>query len=194
MEEHNRSTLRRALAHLPAHEPPPQLWSHIAQEMELQQGLRRLPVHQPPEQVWEQITDQLPQAKVRRMWMRPLAWTAAAAAIAFLFWIRSAEATFDPVEPTYTATLVHASPSPDVDWDSDAAALEQIVRQYRRSPVVSDEHTRQRLLDEWAELDAARRELRVMANRYGEDGQLLRQLGAIEQARSAVVQQMAIEI
>jgi len=196
-------SLQKALKALPSYAAPADLWSAIDQQLELdaqervlQQQLTHLPAYQPPPSVWLHIDRQLTQDTPRPLWRvlakYPLRWAAIMLLLFSLTWWMTlrqhSDWLYSQQQEQADSWLLAA------DWDTDEVAFSEVVRLHQRYLQIFDDHSAAALQEELMELNAARLELKQAMQQYGKDRELIRQLAAIEQARTRVVNQMAQQI
>jgi hypothetical protein len=197
MQEKNHTTLANAIKRLPVHEVPPEVWDQIEQEMDMQQAIQQLPSHTPPAAIWDSIEAELQSTPtVRQLRPRRRGYWAAAAGIALLItasvFIWKNQSDGDRI--VYEASIVQGTFAYEENWDEDDKILNLAVEEFRKDPLAKADSDYERLLTEWEELNEAKAEVKAMMAKYGEDGQLIKQMGSIERSRSEVVKAMAVHI
>lgn len=199
--EKNKSTLSRAIAGLPVHDAPTQLWGEIERSLagqeRMQSALRNLQQHTPPPMVWENIEQALDgKAKpkrpfVYRMLRGSRAWVAAAALCGLAvgtWWIINAE---PPTKTTFAyGEEIQMQVGFAEDWNNEEDQIAFVMDKVERSPI-ADPLEVKRLKNEFDELTDARAEVEDMLNRYGEDESLLKEVARIERQRSQVIMELA---
>lgn len=204
-KETNPIILKKAVTRLPVYEPPNEVWSAIASELDLQKGLQRLPNHQPKEFVWEAIEANLvkntsasinikPNANKtsRIFWIKKLS---IAASILFIlstsWWIKKDVFTqdkFQYTQETINAQLLVA------DWDEDGEALTQIKAICEDKNYACTAPEFQQLRQELEELNEAKLDLKQAIDNFGKDIQLIAKLSEVELERTVVLKKMIANI
>jgi DNA repair exonuclease SbcCD ATPase subunit len=206
LEEKNRATLQRAIRQLPQYKPGEGVWAAVEDALDrieegerLQASLHLLPSYEPPQKVWEHIQEELDSdvaekerpAGVRRLllYWRQLAASASVLLLLGVGWglISKADA------PTVTVVESEAVLPADMvshDWNADEAMFEQVLRHYAEHPFLEQDPQIRNLKQELEELNEAKSEIEEMMERYGDDPDLIRQIGEIERQRSEVVKRM----
>jgi hypothetical protein len=198
MQELNRKALTDAIQQLPHYEPEEQVWNGISSELDLKDAVQALPQYAPPAGLWSSIEEEISTPAVERKRLPPLRiYIAAAASVALLitaglFLMDTQKGSNEAI--TYHKSVVEGQWAYENSWDSDEQDLMAVVYMFKKDPVARQANTYQELLDEWAELNEAKAEIREMMKKYGQDEQLISALGKIERNRSAVVKEMAIQI
>lgn len=204
--EANHETLEEAVRQLPSYAPPPEVWANIEQALEimtlerpLHEAIGQLPAYRPPAHLWAAIEAGLAAEPAHRPGrMRALRWASAAAAATVLL----LTAYFLVPTPDSQLKLSYIRETADApaqglyhnDWDADEASLQQLAEQYSKDPVAKQQPEYSSILAEWQDLNDAKAEVVSFMERYGKDGQIIRQLAEIERERSALARQMAIQI
>ena len=203
--ERNKETLRQALRQLPVHEPPPQIWTGIAGALEAsgaeesrRAALASLPVYAPPPQIWQAIERELekeaapPPLRVRRRRAWALAATVALLLTAgALAWQQRQRPAAPVVTVEQSQELLPTPPAPAVDWNADEAAFNEVLASFTAHPLLQSDPAFKSLQAELNELNAAKLEIETMMQRYGRDALLIKQIGAVERARSDVLKALA---
>ena len=200
MMEKNRSTLKKAIEHLPEYTPPATLWDKLAKDLDnkdtLSDGLSQLPGYSPPPQVWNAISTALEEdpksAKVRYLQISRLMGIAAAGLLLLFaaFWLQREPA------PKVALTYKQETISPiqiTMDWDDNEPQFELVLQQLEQ--LESPTPSLNKLKLELEELNSAKQEVKVMLTAYGgRDPDLINQLGHIERERSAVYRELIKQI
>jgi hypothetical protein len=203
-EEKNIRTLKRALRELPGYEPPEALWDDIAESLHenpLQKALGDLPRYDPPGEVWAGIEDELLQrprqgAKVVRLPGKTGLGAAAAIAILLVaaFWLISDNGGSNPeIKLSYSQETV-LLPEMAQDPQEAESYFSQVLEAFEERPFLRDLVDYERLRGELEALNMARDELRGAMERFGEDADLVRQLGRVERDRSDILKELAAAI
>ncbi len=188
MQEKNRDTLRRALDRLPEYEPPAGLWHRLDGGLDHPTpapGLDRLPGYAPPPQVWNQLSRSLDQSNRRQLRHRRYTWMAVAASVLVLVGVWFTQ-QYNAPKVTLSYTTEAAPPPVNADWDEEETAFAQLFddEEADADPVLNS------LRLELLELTDAKEEVKAMLVQYGEDADLVRQLGDIERERSELYRQV----
>jgi hypothetical protein len=200
-QEKNKDSLSEAIAGLPRHSPPADLWvgieTRLEQQHNLQTALAGLPRHQPPVSVWEQVERELDSSRGRkqprsyRILRKARPWVAAATLCGLAFgawWFLEAET------PARTSIAyseeVQMRVSFTADWNDEQDQIAFVMEQVDQSPV-ADPREVKRLKSEYEELIDARNEVEDMLKRYGNDENLLKEVARIERERSQVIKELA---
>lgn len=203
MKERNRASLERAIRQLPEYEPDAQNWQRIAGELEqwqqekpLRQAVRQLPDYQPPETVWEGIATALdtPRSPRYRLWS--YGRYAAAAAVLFLAvgtWLFTQREASPSVEIIYAEEWVD-QPSLENDWQQDEPMFRKVEAMLSANPILQDNAEYRSLRQDLQELEEAKKAIEELMKTYGQDADLIRELGKLERARTDLVQEMVAMI
>lgn len=190
MQEKNRETLRRALERLRSYAPGEELWSGVEAQLDRSPpvpGLDKLPTYAPPPQVWNTLNHDLDRDRVRQLGRRRIFRVAAVAASLLLLVGLLFPLTGSSPKVTVVVSEERAPSLPiDADWQEDDNRFEDLLRRL----AADDEPAVNILKVELEELTGARRDVEEMLNRYGQDPQLIRQLGEIERERSDIYRQL----
>lgn len=196
--EKNKHTLKDALEQMKTYDAPDGLWSNLESaldnpapttELVLNEAVDKLPQHSPPPSVWNELTKALDDKKVVKVVplykRRKLISIAAAAAILLgvAFWtLRESPPTINKIYAQVTMQQFQL----DIDWDADEDSFERIGDQLAQinDPVLNN------LKVELHELNTARNDVKEMLLSYGQDPQLVTQLGDIERERSDIYRQI----
>lgn len=193
-------SLQDALRQLPQHQAPDFIWERIeaqlAADESLYQAIAALPTYGAPDRVWGRIERGLERRNAIRRMLRS-SWSAAAgvailltASIGLYQWKQNQAA----VSYAYRQEL---APSPHVsnDWDAAEADVQEVLNLYSHFCKYQAQNEADCNLDrELQELNEAKAELEAVMARYGEDPDLIRQLGELELDRSRVVKAMVDKI
>lgn len=196
--EKNKHTLKDALEQMKVYDAPGRLWSNLESALDnpapttehvLNEAVDQLPQHSPPPSVWNKLTKALDGKKTAKISLfykrRKLISIAAAAAILLgvAFWtLRESPPTINKVYAQVTMQQFQL----DIDWDADEDSFERIGEQLTQ---VNDPQLNN-LKVELQELNAARNDVKKMLLSYGQDPQLVTQLGDIERERSDIYRQI----
>ena len=194
MEERNIETLKSAIASLPTYEAPELIWDNIEEALEteereapLKEAIQQLPVYEAPAAAWDNIESALPKKGLTAYtYFRIAAAAVVVLAVGLTLLFRPSNAE----EVSYTVAEVEVFWS-DFDWNEDEPSIEAFVSNFMNDPFAKQDENYESLLTQLDELNNAREEILTAIEWYGEDGQLVRQLGEIERDRSSVVQSMA---
>ena len=198
MQELNRKTLTDAIQQLPQYEAGEHVWGRISSELDLKDAIHTLPQYAPPAEVWAGIENGIMATPSKRRRLRPLRiYVSAAASVALLIiaglFIYNTNQTGNEAI-TYHKTIIEGQFVYENDWDEDDADLVAVVYMFKKDPVAKQASSYEGLLNEWEELNTAKAEIKEMMKKYGQDEQLISELGKIERNRSAIVKEMAIQI
>jgi len=206
--EHNKTTLDRALRQLPEHQPPAALWEAIEEELEmvgsptqLEDAIRDLPRYTPPSELWQQIAAGLDSdtsagaPRRQAAGHRHIIFWRIAAAIALLvtagaIWWGTMQQPAPVVTIEQTQEVLSEELAANADWNADEAVFHQILDQVRTHPLLREAPATKTLQEELQELDLAKEEIEYMMQRYGQDPDLIRQIGEIERERSDILKQL----
>lgn len=191
MEEFNKDQLRKALQQLPEYRPPAACWEQLSNQLEQPSPLPldQLRGYAPPAAVWNQLNDSLDRNQLNQGRIRRLRWMAVAASVLLLVgawgWYQASQGPTVRIvyrqEPASQITL-------NSDWDQENEQFEALFSanhwETDRGPAFAD------LQLEIEELTEAKEEVKAMLVAYGEDPNLIRQLGKIERERSDVYRQI----
>ncbi len=200
-QETNPIILKKTVTQLPIYEPPNEVWSVIANELDLQKKLQTLPNHPPKEFVWETIEMNLAKSASRtqssgstqRIFL--VKRLGIAASILFMlgisWWIMTDAFTqnkFQYTQETINAQLLVA------DWDEDGEALTQIkaICEVKNYACTAPEF--QQLEQELNELNEAKSDLKQAIDDFGKDTQLIAKLSEVELERTVVLKKMIANI
>lgn len=190
MQERNRETLQRAIEQLRTYAPGEDLWARIDEQIDRSPqlpGLEKLPSYAPPPQVWNTLSRTLDKEQgwqLRRR--RYIRLGAVAAGLLLLF------SLLIPLgKPTAKISIaVHEEPADGImvsaDWHEEDERFDALLNHL----ATDNEPAVNVLKVELEELTGARREVEEMLYRYGQDPQLIRQLGEIERERSDIYRQL----
>ncbi len=196
--EKNKHTLKDALEQMNTYDAPDRLWSNLESaldnpapitELVLNEAVDKLPQHSPPPSVWNDLAKALDDKKVAKVVplyrRKKLISIAAAAAIllGIAFWtLRESPPTINKVYAQVTMQQFQL----EINWDADEDSFERIGGQLAQldDPVLNN------LKVELEELNAARNDVKEMLLSYGQDPQLITQLGDIERERSDIYRQI----
>ncbi len=207
LREENHNTLKGAIERLPAYMPPDGLWSSIEEklaEAPLRDAIRKLPTYQPADTVWSSIEGHLQKGEeqtavppTRLPRIRPI-WISVAAAVLLallsLWWVMPLKGPEQPsVQITYSQETT-PPPFPAFTSEGETPEVNAILSAYEERPFLQTQTDYQRLRDELHELTRARESLQKALRRYGQDGDLYRQLGRIERDRDRIIKQLAAAI
>ncbi|HKK74796.1 MAG TPA: hypothetical protein VJ953_06990 [Saprospiraceae bacterium] len=201
--EKQNQLIRQAISELPDYQAPEQLWPQISEQLDIdqkerliQRQLAQLPDYHPPETVWTEIAEGLAKAPPKNTWLRlvrqPLTWAASFLLLFSLYWLVT-QSQGPEVSYTYT-TQAESQWLLESDWDADEADFAEVVQLHQRYLRTFDDQSAASLQEEFDELNTAREEIKETLDRYGKDQELIRQLAAIERARTQIVNQMAQQI
>lgn len=201
--EKQNQLIRRAISELPDYQAPEQLWPQISEQLDIdqkerliQRQLAQLPDYHPPETVWSGIAEDLAKAPSQNTWLRlvrqPLTWAASFLLLFSLYWLVT-QSQGPQVSYTYT-TQAENQWLLESDWDADEADFAEVVQLHQRYLRTFEDQSAATLQEEFDELNTAREEIKETLDRYGKDQELIRQLAAIERARTQIVNQMAQQI
>ena len=212
--------LRRAIQHLPAHEPDPATWprleTHLAAADALQPVVPLLPQHEPDDSAWDFIAARLDEAApvsaapapapvpavVRPLWPDRAAvrWALAVAASVLLVlggWWQLRPATSVPAVPTVTREQVTFSeeegplPLPAPAVDPlDAQGLAFIDARCSPQPVVCQSGEFRTLRTQLLELETEEAQLRRDARRFGASPELLREQARLVTLKATVTREL----
>lgn len=195
MEEINHQNLAKALKQLPQLQAPDGLWSAIELQLDaeepLYQAIRQLPVYEAPAIVWDNIAQEI--NKSATIWRLSKWIPAAAAAVTLLVsasWVAIRYVNQPKISIAYTQEVQSQSLAQN-DWDQNEADFNEVQNRYSQMCRLNQTADNCKLSQELAELNAAKKELKQILERYGNDPELVRQLGLIEMDRSRVARQMA---
>lgn len=201
--EKQNELIRQAISALPEYTAPESLWPGITEQLDidqkeaiLQMGLQHLPQYAPPEAVWSGITADLATAKPRSSRLRvvrhPLSWAASFLLLFSLYWLigqnQGPEVLYTFTTQAQDQWLLQA------DWDADETDFAEVVLLHQHYLSTFEDQAAAVLQKEFTELNAARQEIKQALEQYGKDRELIRQLAAIERARTQLVNQMAQQI
>lgn len=196
--EKNKNTLKDALSQMKTYNAPDRLWSNVesnldnpapATELVLNEAIDKLPQHSPPPLVWNELAKKLDgnqTTKVVQLHKRRRLMGIAAAAAVLLgvaFWtLRESPTTVNMVYSQVTMQQFQL----DIDWDADEGSFERIGDQLAQTndPLLNN------LKVELLELNSARNDVKEMLLSYGQDPNLVTQLGDIERERSDIYRQI----
>jgi hypothetical protein len=195
-QEKNRSTLKQAISQLPQYEPAKNVWDRIATNLgqssaEDRRPLDQLPAYTPPPTVWNGISraleaDKKEKSRPRLAYLKPR-WQQAAAALALLIgagiWLMR--------EPAPRIQMAYAQEEVSqfgerIDWNEEEASFERIEKEL----AAANRPELNLLKEELTELTEAKQDVVEMMQSYGQDPNLINQLGDIERERSEVYRQI----
>ncbi len=202
----NHNILKKAVTQLPSYEPPPEVWSGIDDELNLQKGIKQLPNHQPADLVWQVIEANLTKStsrtysdsyrkggtRQRFFWIKRLSIAASLLFLIGISWwgIRN-------IAPQNQ--LSYSQETIDVqllieDWEEDSEALAQIeaICQIKNYACMAIEF--QALEQELKELNEAKLDLKQAIDAFGKDTQLIAKLSKVELERTTVLKKMIANI
>lgn len=201
--EKQNQLIRQAIDQLPFYNAPDHLWHGIRGQIDIDQKdsiikstLGHLPQYQPPAAVWSNIEKGLPRDNATPDWLRmvrrPLSWAASILLLISVFWGISQNQ-----QPT--VSYAYSTQNQDQwllesDWDADEADFAEVVQLHQKYLNTFGGQSALGLQEEFSELNSARQELKQILRQYGKDRELIRQLAAIERARTQIVNQMAQQI
>ena len=193
MKESNKQTLKTAIGQLPEYFPDPANWEHISlvleQEKRIADTVRQLPAYAPPAEVWNNIDRELQRGKVVRLPIRR--WAAAAAVLLGVASFVTYRVFSDGLHEELVYTQEQVSEFPlAFDWDQDEEDFKEILDLYEDRAFLQANATYLAGKEELEELSAAKEELRELANTYGLDQELIRQIKKIEMERTAVAKDL----
>jgi hypothetical protein len=195
MEEINHQNLAKALKKLPQFQAPEGLWSAIELQLDaeepLYQAIRQLPVYEAPSLVWDNISKELTQGAPVRQLKR---WIPSAAAAATLLitasWVAIRYVNQPKISVAYSQE-VQAQSIAQNDWDQDESDFIEVQSRYKQACRLHQTTDNRKLSQELVELNAAKKEIKEAIELYGNDPELMRELGIVEMDRSKVARQMA---
>jgi hypothetical protein len=195
MEEINHQNLAKALKKLPQFQAPEGLWSAIELQLDAEeplfQAIRQLPIYEAPPLVWDNISKEISKGAPVRQLKR---WMPAAAAAAMLLitasWVAIRYVNQPKISIAYSQEVQSQSIVQN-DWDQNEADFNEVQSRYTQMCRLNQTADNCKLSQELAELNAAKKELKEVLERYGNDPELVRQLGLVEMDRSRVARQMA---
>lgn len=195
MEEINHQNLAKALKQLPQFQAPKGLWSAIELQLDaeepLYQAIRQLPVYQAPALIWDNISQEISKDTAIRRLKRWIPAAAAAAAILIsASWVAIRYVNQPKISIAYSQEVQSQSIVQN-DWDQNEADFNEVQSRYTQICRLNQTDDNCKLSQELAELNAAKKELKEVLERYGSDPELVRQLGIVEMDRSRVARQMA---
>jgi hypothetical protein len=200
MEELNDDMLKDALLQMPQYRAPDFIWDNIEDQLEqegnLHQAIASLPKYTAPDRVWNNIEQRLQQKGILRR-LPTWGWSAAAgvaivitAALGIYQWNQ----TRGSVSYAYAVEKNVPNPSPR-DWDADETDVQEVQNLYAHFCKYQSQNDMNCGLDqELKELNEAKAELKKAMAQYGEDPELIRQLGDLEIDRARVVKAMVEKI
>lgn len=196
--EKNKNTLKEALSQMKTYDAPDRLWSDVESGLDnpipftesvLNKAVVKLPQHSPPPSVWNELAKTLDNEQTTKVVQfrqrRKLISIAVAAAVLLgvAFWVlRETPPTISKVYAQITMQQFQL----DIDWNADEGSFERIGDQLAQ---VNDPQLNN-LKVELQELNAARNDVKEMLLSYGQDPQLVTQLGDIERERSDIYRQI----
>lgn len=196
-EEKNRDSLRRAIRQMQTYDPPSNRWNAIEKKLEegvgaddtvLQEAVEVLPTHAPPAEVWNQLARQLDAKKHRQVRMKRMRFALSiAASLALVLtaaWWTLREAP-PKISKHYSQETVQQFQL-EVDWDSEEDLFNNLQEQLASVNIPSVNNLKLEL----EELTSAKQEVEQMLQSYGQDPQLVKQLGEIERVRSDIYRQI----
>lgn len=203
--EQKNALIRQAIQELPSYEVPSHVWPTIQDQLEIDQkeeliqdAIPKLPAYQAPESIWSSIAAEIahPPQRTRpgiiRLVQRPLSWAASLLLVVAAYFLltnnRVAEVNYAFTTEPINQFLLEA------DWDTDEAEFAEVVQLYNKYVHTFNDPIGPGLQAEFSELNEARNELKNTLEQYGKDQELIRQLAAIERARTQVIKQMAQKI
>lgn len=196
--EKNKDTLKDALEQMKSYAPSDQLWGAIeaglntpvsTNEEVLHEAIGQLPEHSPPASVWNDLRKSLDTEKgakrvqmhQRRRWLSIAA--AAAVLVLSVFWM------FGEAPPKISKQYAQETMKNfqlNIDWNADEESFERLQDQLASL----DDPQLNNLKLELQELSSARSDVEEMLKSYGQDPQLVNQLGDIERERSDIYRQI----
>lgn len=200
MEELNDNKLKDALRQMPQYRAPDFIWDniedHLEREGNLHFAIANLPRYVAPDRVWNSIEQGLDQKGIVR-YLPTWGWSAAAgvaivitAALGIYQWNQ----TRGSVSYAYAVEKNVPNPSPR-DWDADEVDVQEVQNLYAHFCKYQSQNDLNCGLDrELKELNDAKAELKKAMAQYGEDPELIRQLGDLEIDRARVVKAMVEKI
>lgn len=202
--DNKEAMIRQAILDLPSYEAPSNVWSAIYEQLEvdqkdglIQQAIPGLSSHAAPAAIWAGIADQLDRTptkkpgRIIRLMRHPISWAASIALVLFaFFWLNQSTTS-----ATYSYNTEVANPYLlEADWDADETEFAEVIQLYQKYLATFQDSNGAELQEEFSELNEARTELKNTLEQYGKDQELIRQLAAIERARTQVIKQMAQKI
>ena len=196
--EKNRNTLKDALGQMKTYDVPERVWDGVKNNFDaefdldesvLESAVSRLSQHSPPASVWNELTKSLDSEKtVKVVQMRQRRkWLSIAASVAILLTV--AVWVFRESPPKISKLYAQETMQQfqlDIDWNEDEGSFENLRDQLAQ---VNDPFLNN-LKMELEELNSARGDVEEMLKSYGQDPQLVNQLGDIERERSDIYRQI----
>lgn len=196
--EKNRNSLKEALGQMKTYGAPDRLWNRVedslnappeVDESPLIEAVGRLSQHSPPASVWNELTKSLDSEKTTKVVRisNRRKWLSIAASVAVLLsvgWFVLGEAP-PKITKLYAQETMQQFQL-DIDWNTDEASFEKLSEQL----VQLNDPQLNNLKLELDELNSARGDVEDMLKSYGQDPQLVNQLGDIERERSDIYRQI----
>jgi hypothetical protein len=201
--EKQNQLIQQAIDQLPTYSAPDHLWHEIREQLDIDQKdnvikatIGDLAQYPPPEAIWSGIQESLAQENPPKSWLKivrqPLSWAASILILVSVFWWLNNNQK-SPVSYTYT-TQDQDQWLLESDWDTDEADFAEVVQLHQKYLHTFGDKSALNLQEELTELNNARQELKQALENYGKDRELIRQLAAIERARTQIINQMAQQI
>ncbi|REA58648.1 hypothetical protein DSL64_19985 [Dyadobacter luteus] len=187
--EKNKETLDQALAQLAQYQPPDKAWNDIEQKLgehTLHQALNNLPQHQPADDLWEQIEQEISQPK-GNSFRKALAAAVVIIASSLVIWLM--ERT-PGKQISYSEEIVdqrlHISDTQPIDTQ-----YENLKVWCETESVVCNRPDFKELTKEYETLRNATDQLMQAMGSYNAEPELVRQLTAVEQEKTVILNKMA---
>ncbi|HEV7379116.1 MAG TPA: hypothetical protein VGN64_04935 [Dyadobacter sp.] len=187
--EENKEILNKALAQLAQYQPPEAIWNDIDQKLAehtLHEALNNLPQHEPAEELWEQIEQEIPQPKGNDF-RKALAAAVVIIASALVIGLMKAK---PGRQISYSEEIVdqrlRVSDTQPID-----VQYENLKVWCETESVVCNRPDFKELTKEYETLRSATDQLMQAMGTYNAEPELVRQLTAVEQEKTAILNKMA---
>lgn len=187
--EKNKETLDKALTQLSQYQPSEAIWNDIDQklgEYTLQDALTKLPQHEPDDSLWEQIEQDIPQPG-GNAFRKALAAAVIIIASALVIWLMEAK---PGKQISYTEEVVDQRLR-IADTQTVDTQYENLKEWCETESVVCSQSDFKELTKEYEILRIATEQLKQAMGNYNAEPELVRQLTAVEQEKTAILNKMA---